>query len=219
MFTVPRLAPSEEGGGLSQAGLCATANKALSFCLMESSDSKTSSYRGSNGAIRLQDVIQRFSGDKPGEDITVWRRQVRLVARLQNLGDLSAVVPLFLDGPALAVYEQMSDTDQGDVETIFDHLTRAFSVDIFEAYHQFKSRVRQQGEAVDVFLSELRRLGSLAGINSDDLLRVAFVTGLLMLHIITIHASILFINLFSLKKFSLYMYMVRDFWDTLYINQ
>ena len=153
--------------------------KSLSFSTMDSSDLKNStSYRGSDGAIRLQDVLQRFNGDKPGEDITVWRRQVRLVARLQKLGDLSAIVPLFLDWPALAVYEQMSDTDQNDVEKIFDHLTRTFSVDIFEAYHQFKSRVRKHGEAVDVFLSDLRRLGSLAGINSDDLLRVAFVSGL-----------------------------------------
>jgi hypothetical protein len=139
---------------------------------------KTTSYSGVSGAIRLQDVIQRFSGEKPGEEITVWIRQVRLVARLQNLGDLCAVVPLFLDGPALAVYEQMSSADQEDIDKIFGCLKKAFSIDIFEAFQQFKSRTRQPGEAVEVFLSELRRLGSLAGVVSDDLLRVAFVSGL-----------------------------------------
>ena len=41
------------------------------------------------------------------------------------------------------------------------------------------SRVRQPREAVDVFLSELRsNVGSLAGVVNNDLLRVAFVSGL-----------------------------------------
>ena len=43
-------------------------------------------------------------------------RQMKLDAKLQDLGDISAIVPLFLDGPALAVYEQMSATDQTDIE-------------------------------------------------------------------------------------------------------
>lgn len=49
---------------------------------------------------------------------------------------------------------------------------------MFEAFRQFKSRVRQTGEAVGVFLSEFRRFSSLAGAVSDDLLRDVFVSGL-----------------------------------------
>jgi len=127
--------------------------------------------------VRLHDVVKRFSGGS-GEDVAVWLRQLKLVAKLRKIADLSAVLPLFLDGAAFAVYEQLEEEAQGDASKIEAALVTAFGTDAFQAYEEFRARVRQPGEPVDVFLSDLRRLASLAGVNSDALLRSAFVVGL-----------------------------------------
>ena len=127
--------------------------------------------------IRLHDVVKRFSGGS-SEDVAVWLRQLKLVAKLRKIADLSTIIPLFLDGAAFAVYEQLEEEAQGDAAKIESALVTAFGVDAFQAYEEFRTRVRRPGEPVDVFLSDLRRLASLAGVNSDALLRSAFVVGL-----------------------------------------
>lgn len=131
----------------------------------------------SGGKIRLHDVISRFSGGS-NEDVTVWLRQVALVAKLQNIDDLATVLPLFLDGAAMSVYEQMKEADKAEVEKIEGALKVAFCPDKFEAYEEFHTRTRRVGEPVEVFLSELRRLAVLAGVETDALLLSAFVIGL-----------------------------------------
>ena len=127
--------------------------------------------------IKLHDVIKRFGG-RVGEDVAVWFRQVKLVAKLRKIKDLAVVLPLFLDGAAFAVYEQLEDVDKENADKIESTLSEAFGVDSFQAYEEFRGRKRLVGESVDVFLSELRRLASLAGCNDDNLLRTAFVVGL-----------------------------------------
>jgi hypothetical protein len=131
----------------------------------------------SGGKIRLHDVIGRFSGGS-NDDVTVWLRQVALVAKLQKIEDLADVLPLFLDGAAMSVYEHMKEADKGDVAKITSALKAAFCPDKFEAYEEFHTRTRRAGEPVEVFLSELRRLAALAGLETDALLLSAFVTGL-----------------------------------------
>lgn len=137
----------------------------------------STSYLGIMSAIKLHDVITRFGGGNE-EDISVWLRQLKLVAKLQNIDDLAIVLPLFLDGSAFAVYEQLSDSDKENVYKIEQALLTAFSVDRFQAYEEFRVRVRKVGEPVDVFLSELRRLATLAGVEGDILLKSAFIVGL-----------------------------------------
>lgn len=127
--------------------------------------------------IRLHDVVKRFGGGGE-EDVAVWLRQLKLVAKLRNIEDLATVLPLFLDGPAFAVYEQLDESAQADAGLIEAALVTAFGVDAFQAYEEFRARVRQPGEPVDVFLSDLRRLAGIAGVSNDNLLRIAFVVGL-----------------------------------------
>ena len=108
----------------------------------------------------------------------VWLRQVKLLGQLQKIDDLAMLIPLFLDGPAFAVYEQLNDEDRANFSQIEAALITAFSLDSFQAYEQFTTRKRRDGEPADVFMSELRRLAALAGADNDNLLRTAFVVGL-----------------------------------------
>ena len=48
----------------------------------------------------------------------------------------------------------------------------------FEAYDKLRHRTWQDREPVDVYLSELRRLAGLGGIDDTNLLKCAFVVGL-----------------------------------------
>ena len=129
-------------------------------------------------ATQLKGVVKRFSGGND-EDVSVWIRQVKLAARLGKIEDLAVVVPLYLDGPAFAVYEQLSSDDQEDFAKIESALLTAFSLNGFQAYEEFRVRKRREGESVDVFLSELRRLAKLGKIEScEEILRSAFVIGL-----------------------------------------
>ena len=56
-------------------------------------------------------------------------------------------------------------------------LLDAFAMNAYQAYDRFRLRIWEEGEAVDVYLTDLRRLARLAGVESDDLLRVAFIVG------------------------------------------
>ena len=108
--------------------------------------------------IRLHDVVKRFGGGS-GEDVAVWLRQLRLAARLRKIDDLATVIPLFLDGAAFAVYEQLCKGEQEDADRIADALLAAFGVDAFQAYEEFQTRTRLPGELVDVFFVRVAPAG------------------------------------------------------------
>ena len=65
--------------------------------------------------LRVTDVLNKFSGDG---DVTVWLKQAHLAKSLLKLKDLAVVIPLFLDGPAFAVYDQLSDAEKQDANKI-----------------------------------------------------------------------------------------------------
>ena len=126
-------------------------------------------------SIKVSDMVKTYDGSG---DVSVWLAKVKLVISTQKLGDIATIVPLFLDGPAFAVYDQMEQADKKDGDKIQRCLLEAFSLNAFQAYDNFRRRSWMDNEPVDVFLSELRKLARLAGVESDDLLRCAFVVGL-----------------------------------------
>ena len=83
-----------------------------------------------------------------------------------------------LDGSAFAVYDQLETTQKESADAIEHALLSAFSLNKFEAYDRFRKRNWHDGEPVDVYLSELRKLAKLADIESDNLIRSAFIVGL-----------------------------------------
>ena len=105
-------------------------------------------------SLRVTDVLNKYSGDG---DVTVWLKQAHLAKNLLKLKDLAVVIPLFLDGPAFAVYDQLSDPEKQDANKIEVALRAAFAADKFLAYDEFRNRLWRNGETVDVFLADLKR--------------------------------------------------------------
>ncbi len=125
-------------------------------------------------AVRVSDIVQCFNGEG---DVVQWIEKLELVAELRGITDVQKILPLFLEGPAFAVYREMNSAQKGDLSAIKNALTDAFSLNPFQAYEQFIRR-KWCDEPVDVFLSDLRRLAKCAGIENEELLRRAFVVGL-----------------------------------------
>ena len=126
---------------------------------------------------RLQDMIKSFPGDG-SQDVSNWIKKVQLVARLKNIDDVASLIPLYLEGAAFAVYDQLPDDRKKDANQVEKELVAAFAQNPFSAYDTFRQRSWCPGEAVDVFLADLRRLAGLAGVQSQELIRCAFVCGL-----------------------------------------
>ena len=87
-------------------------------------------------------MIKPFTGVG---DVTAWLTKVELVAALSDITpqDLVNVIPLYLEGGALAVYLEMSKADREDINKLKKGLYRAFSDSPFTAYSKLK------GSAVD----------------------------------------------------------------------
>eukprot|EP00096_Caligus_rogercresseyi_P016667 TRINITY_DN944_c0_g1_i5.p1 TRINITY_DN944_c0_g1~~TRINITY_DN944_c0_g1_i5.p1 ORF type:complete len:414 (+),score=43.43 TRINITY_DN944_c0_g1_i5:919-2160(+) len=127
-------------------------------------------------SIKIADVIRRYDGS---EDISAWIGQAELAKELLSLESLHNVIPLFLDREAFAVYNQLPPEDKKDEGRIKEALLRAFCMDKFSAFEEFRKRNWRSGELVDVYLTELRRLAKIAGIEKDpETIRLAFVAGL-----------------------------------------
>ncbi|QQP53452.1 Uncharacterized protein FKW44_005946 [Caligus rogercresseyi] len=56
--------------------------------------------------LKIRDVIPKFGGSS---DVSVWIKQVDIAKDLLGLDDLSRIIPLFLEGNAFAVYDQLSE--------------------------------------------------------------------------------------------------------------
>ena len=122
------------------------------------------------------DMIRPFSGEG---DVVAWLKKVRLVAKLQKITELESFLPLYLEGEALALYLEMDESDQLDVDEIEKRLKAAFSDDMFTAYAKLV-KYRWSGENVDVYANEIRRLAGLAGFEKDGLeniVRLTFING------------------------------------------
>ena len=122
------------------------------------------------------DIIKPFKGDG---DVYVWLKKVELVAKLTGMTDEALLIPLYLEGGALAVYMEMEEADQSDASKIKDKLIEAFSDSVFVAFTKLTC-TKWKGEAVDIYVSELRRLAGLAGFTGtscERVVKLAFVTG------------------------------------------
>lgn len=138
------------------------------------------SYFGSM-AVKLGDIVKVFdSADKSG-DCQEWLSKFETIAALKEIVELHKVVPLFLTGAAYAVYEQLSEAERSSYNGIKSALLTAFSADPFRAYAMLKERRLAPGEAVDVYLADVRKLVSLMRLPptaGEPLVRCAFVEGL-----------------------------------------
>jgi len=127
-------------------------------------------------SAQLSNIIKPFCGDG---DVIAWLKKVQLVAKLQKITDVATMIPLFLEGDALALYLEMSERDQEDADLIRSRLISAFAEGPFVAYEKLK-RVKWTGESVDVYANKIKRLVDLAGykgLGAEHTAKLAFITG------------------------------------------
>lgn len=125
----------------------------------------------------MRESLKCFSGDG-GEDISIWLKKVNLVAKIKKIEDVVSLIPLYLEGAAFAVYDQMAEDKKMNKDDVEKVLLTAFTQNNFGAYDSLRLRSWCPGESVDVFLSDIRRLVTLAGIDSEQTVRCAFICGL-----------------------------------------
>ena len=77
---------------------------------------------------------------------------VRIHEVVRGITDLQIVLPLFLEGPAFALFSEMDDKDKSDPTAVKEALKNAFALNAFQAYEQFISR-KWNNEPVDICLS------------------------------------------------------------------
>ena len=130
-------------------------------------------------SVKVSDLVKPYVDSNKSGDFSDWCEKLELVAGLQKISDLQSFLPLFLEGPAFAVYKQLGSTVQGDYEQLKEALLLAFGQNSFSAYEQLKGRILQDNETVDVYIADLKRLATLMGQgNAEPLLRCAFISGL-----------------------------------------
>ena len=82
-------------------------------------------------------------------------KKVRLAARLQHVDDVTSLLLLYLEGDALALYMEMKEEDQKDINLIEARLKEAFTDGAFMAYRKL-TLARWAGECVDVYANKIR---------------------------------------------------------------
>ena len=126
------------------------------------------------GGVKLSDLISRYDGSS---DVTEWLDQLKIAREPARITDLTRVLPAFLRGDAFKVYKNLPEDDKRDFRAISDALTAAFGVDEHVAFCTLVSRKWKDGESVDVYAAELKRLASVA--KSDvRTVRMVFMSGL-----------------------------------------
>ena len=115
---------------------------------------------------KIQDVTRSFDGSG---NVEKWIKKIRLVAKLKEVKKLESFLPLFLE---------LSEESKGSIQKIEQALLSAFAQNRYSAYDTFRQRNWCPGEAVDVYMSDVRRLARLAKIENDDVIRCAFICGL-----------------------------------------
>ena len=129
--------------------------------------------------VKYSDIIGSYVDYNTSGEFSIWVEKLELVAQLQSIKDKLKFLPLFLSGPAFAVYQQLADDVKADFDKLKKELTTAFSTNAFSSYDQLRNRMLLEGESVDVYLADLRRLVNLMGqTEAEPLLRCAFVIGL-----------------------------------------
>ena len=65
-----------------------------------------------------------------------------MVAKLKKVADLATFLPLYLEGSAFEVYDQMAERDKEAATEIEKTLLQAFALSTFKAYEEFRGDPR-----------------------------------------------------------------------------
>ena len=101
-------------------------------------------------------LIPEFSGAATNMPIVEWVENVELVCELCAMKNDERVLPLRLQGGALAIYKQLSAEQKADAEQIKQALIDAYATDAFNTYDQFITQQLCSDETVDEFFAKLQ---------------------------------------------------------------
>ena len=68
-------------------------------------------------------------------NMVAWLKKVRFVVKLQQMDDVASLLPLYLEGDALALYMEMEE-NQKQIEQIKARLKEVFTDDAFSVYRK-----------------------------------------------------------------------------------
>lgn len=124
-----------------------------------------------------RDMVRPFDGTG---DFIAWFTKVELIADINNVTKIASLIPVFLEGDALAIYLEMKKEDRKDLDKIKTRLQEAFADSPVKSFAKLVT-LKWSGEQVDVYLNELRKFARLAGYEGKALeqtVRLCFINGL-----------------------------------------
>ena len=90
-------------------------------------------------SVKLTDIVKGFEGTATGE-FSAWLKKFELACKLKSVkSNLESILPMFLEGSAFAVYDQLPEDVTGDYEKLKQALLAAFCEDKFSAYRLLRS--------------------------------------------------------------------------------
>jgi hypothetical protein len=102
-------------------------------------------------AVKVSDLVKCYEDNNVSGDFNEWCDKLELVAKLQKITELVTFMPLFLSGPAFAVYKQLTDEVKEDYAKLKAAMLVAFCESSYSAYEQLRVRTLLDGETVDVY--------------------------------------------------------------------
>ena len=127
------------------------------------------------GGVKLSDLIPTYDGTT---DVSQWLQQLEVATTAASITNVTKILPAFLRGDAFAVFANLPADKRARYEAISEALTTAFGMDEHVAFQELVTRRWREGEPVDVFVADLRRLASLAGVQ-ERVVRMVLLNGLL----------------------------------------
>lgn len=120
--------------------------------------------------------IKTFNGTG---DIAAWLTRVELVSKMTKNADLASLIPLHLEGGALAVYMEMAEDVKSDGEKLKNKLLDVFGDGAFRSFGKLVT-LRYQGDSVEVYAHQLKTFARLVGLTGDAqniVVKYAFIRG------------------------------------------
>ena len=126
---------------------------------------------------RIARQVRRFEGDG-SIDVTEWLKDVDRLCLLERVRP-TEVVEHLLGGGALRLFRSLMVGDANQWDVVQATLLAQYGLDPQEAWGRFTARKLLPGEAVDVFIDDLVRLGARFGVSpKDKVFRVKLLNGL-----------------------------------------
>lgn len=121
--------------------------------------------------------IKTFNGSG---DVSAWITRVELVSKMTQNTNLATLIPLHLDGGALAVYMEMTEEEKADGDKLKDKLLEVFGDGAFKSYGKLVTH-RYDGSSVDVYMNQLKTFARIVGLKGDAqtiIVKHAFIRGM-----------------------------------------